>query len=31
LPFSLPNTGKPLAFFEGNQALAMGGAAAGVR
>jgi 2-oxoglutarate/2-oxoacid ferredoxin oxidoreductase subunit alpha len=31
LPFSLPDTGKPLAFFEGNQALAMGGAAAGVR
>ncbi len=31
LPFSLPETGKPLAFFEGNQALAMGGAAAGVR
>ena len=31
LPFSLPQTGKPLAFFEGNQALAMGGAAAGVR
>ncbi|MBI2989501.1 MAG: 2-oxoacid:acceptor oxidoreductase subunit alpha [Deltaproteobacteria bacterium] len=31
LPFSLPNTGKRLAFFEGNQALAMGGAAAGVR
>jgi 2-oxoglutarate ferredoxin oxidoreductase subunit alpha len=31
LPFSLPNTGRPLAFFEGNQALAMGGAAAGVR
>ncbi|PYM13805.1 MAG: 2-oxoacid:acceptor oxidoreductase subunit alpha [Candidatus Rokuibacteriota bacterium] len=30
-PFSLPDTGKPLAFFEGNQALAMGGAAAGVR
>ncbi len=30
-PFSLPNTGKRLAFFEGNQALAMGGAAAGVR
>ena len=29
--FSLPDTGKPLAFFEGNQALAMGGAAAGVR
>jgi 2-oxoglutarate/2-oxoacid ferredoxin oxidoreductase subunit alpha len=31
LAFSLPETGKPLAFFEGNQALAMGGAAAGVR
>jgi 2-oxoglutarate/2-oxoacid ferredoxin oxidoreductase subunit alpha len=31
LPFSLPETGKALAFFEGNQALAMGGAAAGVR
>src|SRR5688572_26275152 len=31
LPFSLPDTAKPLAFFEGNQALAMGGAAAGVR
>src|ERR671924_2178148 len=31
LPFSLPDTGKPLAFFEGNQALAMGGAAAGVK
>lgn len=31
LTISLPNTGKPLAFFEGNQALAMGGAAAGVR
>jgi 2-oxoglutarate ferredoxin oxidoreductase subunit alpha len=30
-PFSLPATGKRLAFFEGNQALAMGGAAAGVR
>jgi 2-oxoglutarate/2-oxoacid ferredoxin oxidoreductase subunit alpha len=27
----LPDTGKRLAFFEGNQALAMGGAAAGVR
>src|SRR5262249_38012254 len=26
-PFSLPDTGKRLAFFEGNQALAMGGAA----
>jgi len=31
LPFTLPDTGKKLAFFEGNQALAMGGAAAGVR
>ncbi|MEX0806145.1 MAG: 2-oxoacid:acceptor oxidoreductase family protein, partial [Candidatus Binatia bacterium] len=31
LSFSLPETGKKLAFFEGNQALAMGGAAAGVR
>ncbi|HZA55420.1 MAG TPA: 2-oxoacid:acceptor oxidoreductase subunit alpha [Candidatus Udaeobacter sp.] len=31
LPVSLPDAGKPLAFFEGNQALAMGGAAAGVR
>jgi 2-oxoglutarate/2-oxoacid ferredoxin oxidoreductase subunit alpha len=30
-PFSLPDTGKRRAFFEGNQALAMGGAAAGVR
>lgn len=30
-PFVLPDTGKRLAFFEGNQALAMGGAAAGVR
>ena len=30
-PFSLPDPGKRLAFFEGNQALAMGGAAAGVR
>jgi len=30
-PFSLPDTGQRLAFFEGNQALAMGGAAAGVR
>jgi 2-oxoglutarate ferredoxin oxidoreductase subunit alpha len=29
--FTLPDTGKKLAFFEGNQALAMGGAAAGVR
>src|SRR5262250_2939038 len=31
LPFVLPDTGKKLAFFEGDQALAMGGAAAGVR
>ena len=31
LPFLLPDMGKRLAFFEGNQALAMGGAAAGVR
>lgn len=30
-PFSLPDTGKRLAFLEGNQAMAMGGAAAGVR
>ena len=30
-PFVLPDTGKKFAFFEGNQALAMGGAAAGVR
>jgi 2-oxoglutarate ferredoxin oxidoreductase subunit alpha len=30
-PFTLPDTGKPLAFVEGNSALAMGGAAAGVR
>src|SRR5262245_16048989 len=30
-PFSLPDTGRRLAFLEGNQALAMGGAAAGVR
>jgi 2-oxoglutarate ferredoxin oxidoreductase subunit alpha len=30
-PFSLPEAGQRLAFFEGNQALAMGGAAAGVR
>ncbi|HXG50957.1 MAG TPA: 2-oxoacid:acceptor oxidoreductase subunit alpha [candidate division Zixibacteria bacterium] len=30
-PWPLPDTGKRLAFFEGNQALAMGGAAAGVR
>ena len=29
--FSLPDTGQRLAFFEGNQALAMGAAAAGVR
>jgi 2-oxoglutarate/2-oxoacid ferredoxin oxidoreductase subunit alpha len=31
MPFALPDTGRKLAFFEGNQALAMGGAAAGVR
>lgn len=31
LPFTLPDTGKRFAFFEGNQAMAMGGAAAGVR
>lgn len=31
LKVPLPDTGKRLAFFEGNQALAMGGAAAGVR
>jgi 2-oxoglutarate ferredoxin oxidoreductase subunit alpha len=31
LPVSLPDTGKRLAFLEGNQALAMGAAAAGVR
>jgi 2-oxoglutarate ferredoxin oxidoreductase subunit alpha len=31
LQVSLPDTGRKLAFFEGNQALAMGGAAAGVR
>jgi 2-oxoglutarate/2-oxoacid ferredoxin oxidoreductase subunit alpha len=31
LPVALPDTGQKLAFFEGNQALAMGGAAAGVR
>jgi 2-oxoglutarate ferredoxin oxidoreductase subunit alpha len=31
LPFSLPDTGKKYGFFEGNQALAMGGAAAGVK
>ena len=30
-PSSLPDTGKKLAYLEGNQALAMGGAAAGVR
>ena len=30
-PFSLPDMGKRLAFFEGNQALAMGAAAGGVR
>ena len=30
-PFALPDLGKRLAFFEGNQALAMGAAAAGVR
>jgi 2-oxoglutarate/2-oxoacid ferredoxin oxidoreductase subunit alpha len=30
-PFALPDMGRRLAFFEGNQALAMGGAAAGVR
>jgi 2-oxoglutarate ferredoxin oxidoreductase subunit alpha len=30
-PVSLPDTGKPLAFVDGNTALAMGGAAAGVR
>ncbi len=30
-PFSLPDTGTRLAFLEGNQALAMGAAAAGVR
>src|SRR5262249_4969233 len=29
--FSLPDTGKKLAFFEGNQALSMGGAAPGGR
>jgi 2-oxoglutarate ferredoxin oxidoreductase subunit alpha len=29
--FSLPETSKPLAFVDGNSALAMGGAAAGVR
>lgn len=31
LAVSLPDLGRRLAFFEGNQALAMGGAAAGVR
>jgi 2-oxoglutarate/2-oxoacid ferredoxin oxidoreductase subunit alpha len=31
LPFLLPDTGKKYGFFEGNQALAMGGAAAGVK
>jgi 2-oxoglutarate ferredoxin oxidoreductase subunit alpha len=31
LPLALPDNAKPLAFFEGNQALAMGAAAAGVR
>jgi 2-oxoglutarate ferredoxin oxidoreductase subunit alpha len=31
LPFVLPDAGRRLAFFEGNQALAMGAAAAGVR
>ncbi|MDQ3811892.1 MAG: 2-oxoacid:acceptor oxidoreductase subunit alpha [Chloroflexota bacterium] len=30
-PVSLPDTGKPLAFVDGNSALAMAGAAAGVR
>ena len=30
-PMMLPDTGKPLAFVDGNSALAMGGAAAGVR
>ena len=30
-PVALPDMGRNLAFFEGNQALAMGGAAAGVR
>jgi 2-oxoglutarate ferredoxin oxidoreductase subunit alpha len=30
-PVTAPNTGKPLAFVDGNTALAMGGAAAGVR
>jgi 2-oxoglutarate/2-oxoacid ferredoxin oxidoreductase subunit alpha len=31
LGFVLPDSGKPLAFVDGNSALAMGGAAAGVR
>ncbi|HEY4575976.1 MAG TPA: 2-oxoacid:acceptor oxidoreductase subunit alpha, partial [Thermoanaerobaculia bacterium] len=31
LGYSLPDTGHPLAFVDGNSALAMGGAAAGVR
>ena len=31
LGITLPDTGKPLAFVDGNSALAMGGAAAGVR
>src|SRR5207245_9821948 len=31
VPVALPDLGKRLAFFEGNQALAVGGAAAGVR
>jgi 2-oxoglutarate/2-oxoacid ferredoxin oxidoreductase subunit alpha len=31
LPYTLPEGGKPLAFVDGNSALAMGGAAAGVR
>ncbi len=30
-PVPLPDTGKPLAFLDGNTALAMGGAAAGVK
>ena len=30
-PFNLPDTGKKYGFLEGNQALAMGGAAAGVK
>jgi len=30
-PYALPDMGKRLAFLEGNQALAMGGAAAGVK